>query len=360
MAQAEEKNTRVVERDQTEDTLLGQHFNQPNTDSSNHEDRVENEITNTLYECPQCNKVFENKKQFDKHYESHQQIFYCWVCNRTERMQLKDFNEHLLHHENNHLTESDFLKTISSKTIDHYEKRYENDSWVYNPLDGSDLDDIFNILKISIARKNHGIVYFKMKAWFITLGSEEDENHARSSWQSLSSIQSSKYDITLKTRLQDLGQKFITKLCDKDNVDGGGSGFIYVGISDVSITIVKNLLFGCKTCSLCQTCESCFNCPICIQCKCLGELTQKNIIFNPTTEDYCFQTCIKMSLANLSLDSMYKEIIMDSLSTLKKEVIFCNALCFPRSNPHGTVLSRHDGTHQGLMPITWSYPSVIH
>ena len=90
-----------------------------------------------------------------------------------------------------------------------------------------------------------------MKAWFMTLGSEEDENHARSSWQSLSSIQSSKYDITLKTRLKDLGQKFIAKLCDKDNVDGGGSGFVFVGISNVSISVVKNLLFGCKTCSLC-------------------------------------------------------------------------------------------------------------
>ena len=320
MAQPKEKNTKIVEREETVDTLLSKHFDQPDIDSSNHEDRIEKETINTLYECPQCNKVFKDKKQFDKHYESHQQIFYCWVCQRTERMQLKDFNEHLLHHENNLLTENNFLKTIGSKTLDHYEKRYEEDSWVYNPLDGSELDDIFNVLKISIARKNHGIVYFKMKVWFVTLGSEEDENTARSSWQSLTSIQSSKYDITLKTRLQDLGHKFIAKLCDQDNVDGGGSGFIFVGISDVSITVVKNLLFGCKTCSLCQTCESCFNCSICTQCKCLDQLTKKDIIFNPTADDYCFQTCIKMSLTNCPLYSKYTEMIIDSLSTLKKEV----------------------------------------
>ena len=38
MTEAGEKTSEIVERDVIDDTLLGKHFNQPNTDSSNYED----------------------------------------------------------------------------------------------------------------------------------------------------------------------------------------------------------------------------------------------------------------------------------------------------------------------------------
>ena len=308
-----------VERD-VPTALHEKHFRQPNAESSNQE-KTEKGSVETSYDCPHCELSFKNKLLFDRHYNSHTQILYCWICNRNARLTIKEFNDHLLHHENEILNTNGYLKAVSSLNFERYEKRFDDDSWVWNPFEGTDLNDILNILKISIAIKKHALIFIKVKAWFVTLNNEE-ENYPKSVWMSLRTFQSSKYDISLKNKLQEIGSRFISNLCDTDNIDGNGSGFVYYAVSNVTITVVKNLQIGCNICSYCSSCSTCLNITSCVKCIFFEKMITLGIVFNPSTTEFCFNECIKMALKNCSLKFELIEQIQNSLLSLKQRVSF--------------------------------------
>lgn len=324
MAQAEGKRSTIIERDDVNGSLLGDHFKQPENSSSSGNNVTKTNDIGVLYDCPHCDKVFDDKRNLEAHILKHQQIVYCCICNRNQLMQIKDFHIHLTNHENDILNTSGISRVTSSNILDVFEKRYEEDSWVQNPFDDQELTDILKLLKISTAKKNFAIVYIKVKAWFINLSYDEEESQPRSVWLSLPPIQLSIYDMNVESKLKELGNHFLSKLSDQADVDGGGSGFVYLAISDMTVTVVKNLQFGCRYCELCQPCVKCSMCSncsnICEICKKMESLESKGAIYNPKEDEFCFINCINKFLTLSDLGFEDKEKIQDSLKTLGKEI----------------------------------------
>ena len=80
MAQAEGKRSTIIERDDVNGSLLGDHFKQPENSSSSGNNVTKTNDIGVLYDCPHCDKVFDDKRNLEAHILKHQQIVYCCIC----------------------------------------------------------------------------------------------------------------------------------------------------------------------------------------------------------------------------------------------------------------------------------------
>ena len=263
------------------ENLMTKHYNQPKSDES---DR--NSATKKT-------KLYKQQQNFEA------STFYCCHCKKVHEMTLPKMNEHFEEHENDILLISDYEKRDTSNLIDIYEKTFTEQDYTTgftrDPFEGEDLQDIVDLIRVGGSLKEKAKVIINLKVWFASLNLEEPQ----ASWMTMQQFQVIRNEMGLEDKIQSKGKAFLQGLLDLDNIEDSGSGWVYLGISDITIKIIKIVDYGCNKYDYDDKIKT---------------LVKKGILYNPEGEKECFKKCVSNFLQGCVNDSeILKNVHMENL-----------------------------------------------
>jgi hypothetical protein len=245
------------------DNLMIRHYNQPGSDESDSEGA-------------------RNKQKKSKQKQKNNACtFYCCHCKKVYEMTTPKMNEHFEEHENEVLLLSDYEKVASSTILDIYTKTFED--FIMNPFHGEDLQDVIDIIRVGGLIKEQAKVIISLKIYFSSISSDAPQ----AAWMSMQQFQVIRNEMGLRDKVQGKGEKFLQPLLDLDNIEDSGSGWVYLGVSEISIKIIKSVDYGCNKYDYDDEIKT---------------LEKKGILFNPKGQTECFKKCISNFL-QVSLDN---------------------------------------------------------
>ena len=257
-----------IERsDIDKNALLMQHYNQPEYDSVDDTNQQKHETLKQPKDHPMV-------------------TFYCDFHKQVFKLAFKNVNTHFKAHEEEILLLSDYEKVASSRLMDVYEKTFDDDALVMDPFEQENLRDIVDLVRVGGSLIQKGKVIISFKVLFESI----DHDFPKFTWMSMPQFQVGRNEFGLENKIQERGKAFLQSLLDLDSIEDSGSGWVYLGMSKISIKIIRSAQFGCNETSY-EYADK------------IAALLKKRILYNPDGEVRCFQKCVSHFLQDCYTDS---------------------------------------------------------
>ena len=209
-----------IERSVTDkSTLLMQHYNQPEDQPDQPEDQPEDQ--------PKDNPIV---------------TFYCDFHKKAFKLTSQNVNQHFEAHEEEILLLSDYEKVGGSRLMDVYEKSFDDDALVMDPFEQENLRDIVDLVRVGGSLKKQAKIIISFKVLFESI----DHDFPKFTWMSMPQFQVNRNELGLANKIQEMGKVFLQSLLDLDSIDDSGSGWVYLGMSVISIKVIRSAKFGCN------------------------------------------------------------------------------------------------------------------
>ena len=247
--------------------LLVQHYNQPEYDSVDDANQQKHETLKKPKDHPMV-------------------TFYCDFHKKVFKLAFENMNKHFKAHEEEILLLSDYEKVASSRLMDVYEKTFDDDALVMDPFEQENLHDIVDLVRVGGSLMQKGRVIISFKVLFESI----DHDFPKFTWMSMPQFQVNRNELGLANKIQEMGKVFLQSLLDLDSIDDSGSGWVYLGMSVISIKVIRSAKFGCN--------EILFE-----HSDKIMALVKKRILYNPDGVVRCFQKCVSHFLQDNYTDS---------------------------------------------------------
>ena len=240
------------------DTLLMQHYNQPEDDSVNDFDANQ-----------------QKREKFNQPKDNPMVTFYCDFHKKVFKLTSQNVNQHFETHEEETLLLSDYDKVEGSRLMDVYEKSFDDDALVMDPFEQENLRDIVDLVRVGGSLKEQAKVIISFKIMFESI----DHEFPQFTWMSMPQFQVNRNELGLENKIQEKGKVFLQSLLDLDSIEDSGSGWVYLGMSKISIKVIRSAKFGCNEIPFEHSDK-------------IMALVKKRILYNPGGEVRCFQKCV--------------------------------------------------------------------
>ena len=201
--------------------------------------------------------------------------FYCDFHKKVFKLTSQSINQHFKAHEEEILLLSDYEKVGSSRLINVYEKSFDDDASVMDPFEQENLRDIVDLVRVGGSMKERAKIIISFKVLFESI----DHDFPKFTWMSMPQFQVNRNELNLENKIQEKGKAFLQSLLDLDSIEDSGSGWVYLGMSIISIKVISSAKFGCNEIPYEHADK-------------IMALVKKRILYNPDGEVRCFQKCV--------------------------------------------------------------------